>query len=152
MWSRWPQKPRRPMRASPGAGRTSPLPMSPRPSLPKGGPRQNGRAFSGRSWPAPRGSDIRSGFTSVGPHRDDLDITLSGFPPGCTAPRGSSAVQVLALKLAEAGRAVGCFHGETPIVLLDDVMSELDQSRQDYLLNHLQGRQVFNPPAAALKR
>ena len=33
--------------------------------------------------------------------------------------------------------------GETPIVLLDDVMSELDQSRQDYLLNHLQGRQVF---------
>ena len=54
----------------------------------------------------------------------------AGSPPGCTAHRGSSA-------------ALSQLTGETPIVLLDDVMSELDQSRQDYLLNHLHGRQVF---------
>ena len=49
---------------------------------------------------------------------------------------------MLALKLAEA-QALAELSGETPLVLLDDVMSELDQSRQDYLLNHLHGRQVF---------
>ena len=46
------------------------------------------------------------------------------------------------MKLGEAEMLLKSW-GETPIVLLDDVMSELDQSRQDYLLNHLQGRQVF---------
>ena len=49
---------------------------------------------------------------------------------------------MLALKLAEA-QVLSQLSGETPLVLLDDVMSELDQSRQEYLLNHLHGRQVF---------
>ncbi len=49
---------------------------------------------------------------------------------------------MLAMKLAEA-QVLSGVSGETPIVLLDDVMSELDQQRQDYLLNHLHGRQVF---------
>ena len=49
---------------------------------------------------------------------------------------------MLALKLAEA-EILGELCGEEPVILLDDVLSELDQSRQDYLLNHLVGRQVF---------
>ena len=49
---------------------------------------------------------------------------------------------MLALKLAEASLLYRLL-GECPVVLLDDVMSELDQSRQDYLLNHIEGWQVF---------
>lgn len=87
-------------------------------------------------------SDVRSGFTSVGPHRDDLEITLSGLSARMYGSQGQQRSVVLALKLAEA-QALSELSGETPIVLLDDVMSELDQSRQDYLLNHLHGKQVF---------
>lgn len=87
-------------------------------------------------------SDIRSGFTSVGPHRDDLDISLSGLSARMYGSQGQQRSTVLALKLAEA-ETLSQLSGETPLVLLDDVMSELDQSRQDYLLNHLHGRQVF---------
>ena len=87
-------------------------------------------------------SDIRSGFTSVGPHRDDLEISLSGLSARMYGSQGQQRSTVLALKLAEA-QTLSKLSGETPIVLLDDVMSELDQSRQDYLLNHLHGRQVF---------
>ena len=87
-------------------------------------------------------SDMRSGFTSFGPHRDDLDIELNGLSARSYGSQGQQRSAVLALKLAEA-ETLSKMSGETPIVLLDDVMSELDQSRQDYLLNHLHGRQVF---------
>lgn len=87
-------------------------------------------------------SDLRSGFTSVGPHRDDLEISLSGLSARMYGSQGQQRSTVLALKLAEA-ETLSRLSGETPLVLLDDVMSELDQSRQDYLLNHLHGRQVF---------
>lgn len=87
-------------------------------------------------------SDMRSGFTSVGPHRDDLEIKINGLSARSYGSQGQQRSAVLALKLAEAETLAGV-SGETPIVLLDDVMSELDQSRQDYLLNHLHGRQVF---------
>lgn len=87
-------------------------------------------------------SDARTGFTSVGPHRDDLDITINGMSARAYGSQGQQRSAVLAMKLAEA-QALAEFSGETPIVLLDDVMSELDQERQDYLLNHLQGQQVF---------
>ena len=87
-------------------------------------------------------SDMKSGFTSFGPHRDDLDIALNGLSARSYGSQGQQRSAVLALKLAEA-ETLSRISGETPIVLLDDVMSELDQSRQDYLLNHLHGRQVF---------
>lgn len=87
-------------------------------------------------------SDIRAGFTSIGPHRDDLEIRLNDLSARSYGSQGQQRSAVLALKLAEAETLAGA-SGETPIVLLDDVMSELDQSRQDYLLNHLHGRQVF---------
>ncbi len=87
-------------------------------------------------------SDARSGFTSMGPHRDDLEIALNGLSARSYGSQGQQRSAVLALKLAEA-EVLAALSGETPIVLLDDVMSELDQTRQDYLLNHLHGRQVF---------
>ncbi len=86
--------------------------------------------------------DIRAGFTACGPHRDDLELFLDGFSARAYGSQGQQRSAVLALKLAEA-EALADVSGETPVVLLDDVMSELDQSRQDYLLNHLHGRQVF---------
>ena len=87
-------------------------------------------------------SDAKSGFTSVGPHRDDLEISLDGISARAFGSQGQQRSAVLALKLGEAEALAG-ETGEQPVVLLDDVMSELDQSRQDYLLNHLHGRQVF---------
>lgn len=89
-----------------------------------------------------RRADIRAGFTTAGPHRDDLEVRLNGVSARAFGSQGQQRSAVLALKLAEA-EALSQLTGETPVVLLDDVMSELDRSRQDYLLNHLHGRQVF---------
>lgn len=89
-----------------------------------------------------RREDLRSGHTSVGPHRDDVAIALSGMAARSFASQGQQRSIVLALKLAEAGvLALSC--GEEPVVFLDDVLSELDASRQSYLLGRLSGRQIF---------
>lgn len=87
-------------------------------------------------------TDLKLGFTSVGPHRDDLDILLNGISARSFGSQGQQRSAVLALKLAEADILEERI-GEPPLILLDDVMSELDESRQDYLLNHLHKRQVF---------
>lgn len=87
-------------------------------------------------------TDIRMGFTSVGPHRDDLSIEINGLSARTYGSQGQQRSIVLALKLAEADILFEKT-GERPVILLDDVMSELDMSRRDYLLNHLDGRQVF---------
>lgn len=87
-------------------------------------------------------SDLKFGFTSVGPHRDDIMITLDGLSARIYGSQGQQRSVVLSLKLAEADILEKNI-GEAPIILLDDVMSELDNSRQDYLLNHLDNRQVF---------
>lgn len=87
-------------------------------------------------------TDLKLGFTSTGPHRDDLEITLDGISARSFGSQGQQRSTVLALKLAEADILEQSI-GEPPLILLDDVMSELDNSRQDYLLNHLYNRQVF---------
>ena len=89
-----------------------------------------------------RKTDIRAGFTAQGPHRDDLDLSINQMSARAFGSQGQQRSLVLALKLGEAEMLLKSW-GETPIVLLDDVMSEWDQSRKDYLHNHLQGRQVF---------
>ncbi len=86
--------------------------------------------------------DIRMGSTCCGPHRDDLELLVNGISARSFASQGQQRSAVLAMKLAEA-EILGELCGEEPVILLDDVLSELDQSRQDYLLNHLVGRQVF---------
>lgn len=118
------------------------LSYAPSPRLPEGASQEEWVQLFRQELRRTEASDMRSGFTSAGPHRDDLEITLSGLSARMYGSQGQQRSAVLALKLAEA-QALSQLSGETPIVLLDDVMSELDQSRQDYLLNHLHGRQVF---------
>ena len=87
-------------------------------------------------------ADLAAGFTTVGPHRDDLAVEISGLSARVYASQGQQRSAVLALKLAEAS-VLREVTGEQPVALLDDVMSELDISRQDYILNHIHGWQVF---------
>ena len=89
-----------------------------------------------------RTQDIFNKTTSVGPHRDDIEIMINGINARLFGSQGQQRSCVLAIKLAEAG-LLKDLTGEEPIILLDDVMSELDEGRQDYLLNHIKDRQVF---------
>jgi len=91
---------------------------------------------------ANRADDLRTGVTSVGPQRDDFAIRLSGLSARTYGSQGQQRSAVLALKLAECA-LMEEVAGEAPVVLLDDVMSELDEHRRDYLLHHLQDRQIF---------
>jgi recF protein len=87
-------------------------------------------------------SDIRTGFTTSGPHRDDLEIFINGLSARMFASQGQQRSAVLSMKLSES-EILSESINETPLILLDDVMSELDAGRQDYLLNHLHDKQVF---------
>ena len=69
-------------------------------------------------------------------------ITIDGREAKSYSSQGQTRTAALALKLAEAALLAEAL-GEKPVILLDDVMSELDASRQDYLLNKIQGWQVF---------
>ncbi len=91
---------------------------------------------------AARGADFAAGFTTVGPHRDDLGLHINELPARTYGSQGQQRSVVLALKLAEAS-VLEKVTGEKPVALLDDVMSELDEQRQDYILNHIHDWQVF---------
>jgi len=86
--------------------------------------------------------DYRQGFTSIGPHRDDLNFTLDDSDAHTHASRGETRSLVLALKIIEAEMSEK-IHGQKPIILLDDVFSELDASRRRYLIEHLHDHQVI---------
>ncbi len=85
---------------------------------------------------ARRREDERRGMTTVGPHRDDLSIELDGQPAGDFASQGQSRALVLAFKLAEV-RAARRLQGAPPLLLLDDVSSELDPARSVLLFRTL---------------
>ncbi len=89
-----------------------------------------------------RTADIAAGFSTVGPHRDDLSVCINGLSARTFGSQGQQRSAVLALKLSEAS-VLREVTGEQPVALLDDVMSELDESRQDYILNHIHGWQVL---------
>lgn len=89
-----------------------------------------------------RKDDIRTGVTTVGAHRDDIEILINGKNARSFASQGQQRSAVLSLKLAEAS-VLREKMGEEPVILLDDVLSELDSGRQDFLLNELEGCQVF---------
>ena len=89
-----------------------------------------------------RAEDLRLGTTGVGIHRDDVDILIDGKHARSYGSQGQQRSCVLALKLAESGILQEKM-GENPIILLDDVMSELDHHRRDFLLNYLGDRQVW---------
>ena len=83
-----------------------------------------------------RNDDIRSGFCTVGIHRDDMNVFLDGENAKTFGSQGQQRTAVLAMKLAEA-EVFSKYDGEEPVLLLDDVLSELDGSRQEFLLKRL---------------
>lgn len=87
-------------------------------------------------------NDIKQGFTTVGVHRDDLYMAIDEKEVRIFGSQGQQRSSVIALKLGEA-KLLKLASGEEPIILLDDVMSELDENRQDYILNHVKNMQVF---------
>ena len=91
---------------------------------------------------ASRGDDLRRGVSLVGPHRDEVTLTIGGLPGRTHASQGEQRSLALALRLA-AHRVVGEAVGGSPVLLLDDVFSELDPDRSEALLTHL-------PPGQAL--
>lgn len=81
-----------------------------------------------------RTKDLIRAVTHVGPHRDEIDFLLGGRLAKTFASQGERRTITLALKLAELV-VLKEVHGGSPILLLDDVLAELDESRQDYLLD-----------------
>jgi DNA replication and repair protein RecF len=96
-----------------------------------------------------RRDEIRRGVSLVGPHRDDLRLTLNGLPARTHASQGEQRSVSLALRLS-AHRVVTEATGSAPILLLDDVFSELDPDRSAALLEHLPAGQTILSSAAGL--
>ncbi len=85
-----------------------------------------------------RPRDIGAGVSTTGPHRDELRFFANGVDMGLFGSRGQQRTVALALKLAEA-RFMSAETGEEPVLLLDDVMSELDRARGQFLLQTITG-------------
>ena len=86
--------------------------------------------------------DVRLGFTSTGPHRDDVEIRIDGEDAKTYASQGQTRTAALAIKLAEV--EIFCqFSGEYPVLILDDVLSELDLSRRKKLVARTEGLQTI---------
>ena len=85
--------------------------------------------------------DMEAGFTTIGPHRDDLKIKLDGVDLRIYGSQGQQRTAALSLKLAEVEVFKKRF-GEPPVLILDDAMSELDRGRRKKLLEFLKGIQT----------
>ncbi len=96
------------------------------------------------AWAADRGRDRERGFTQRGPHADDLTFKLGERAARFYASQGQQRAMVLALKIAEI-EALEAVAGHAPVLLLDDVSSELDPERTERLFDFLEGfaGQVF---------
>ncbi len=89
-----------------------------------------------------REAEIAAKTSLIGPHRDDILIRIDENEAGRFASQGQTKTAAIALKLAE--RAIFCDEtGETPILLLDDVLSELDEMRQNFVLNRISDGQIL---------
>lgn len=89
-----------------------------------------------------RHADAMRGFTSLGPHRDDFLVSLNGHPAGETASRGEMRTIMLACKLLEVQLQEEAYASK-PLILMDDVFSELDSNREQQLMNALQDYQTI---------
>lgn len=85
-----------------------------------------------------RVEDVRRGQTTVGPHRDDVRFEVSGRDARAFASQGQQRTVALALKMAEVTLA-GEILGSRPVLLLDDVMSELDERRRAHVVGFVGG-------------
>jgi len=98
---------------------------------------------------ASRTDDVRRATTTVGPHRDDIDISLNGLPARTHASQGEQRTLALALRLA-VHRLVTQVTAGPPVLILDDVLSELDPQRSAALLGHFPDGQVLITTAGIL--
>ena len=89
-----------------------------------------------------RGEDFRNYCTTAGPHRDNMEVLLSDISARVFGSQGQQRSCALALKLAQC-RVIEETLGESPVILLDDVLSELDHNRRDYFLRGEHRGQVF---------
>lgn len=89
-----------------------------------------------------RHADALRGFTSLGPHRDDFRVFLDGKPVSETASRGEMRTIMLAYKLLEVALQKEIYQSN-PIILMDDVFSELDSTREQHLMHSLEDYQTI---------
>ncbi|MBR5528847.1 MAG: DNA replication/repair protein RecF [Oscillospiraceae bacterium] len=87
-------------------------------------------------------AELESALCLTGPHKDDFDITLSGMSVKSFGSQGQVRTGTISLKLAQRD-LMASQTGELPVLLLDDVLSELDPGRQDFVLNQIDQGQVF---------
>lgn len=89
-----------------------------------------------------RQAELEAGSCLVGPHRDDLAVTVDGADARSYASQGQTRTAALSIKLAEREIFIA-ETGETPVLLLDDVLSELDAARQEFVLNRVTAGQTL---------
>ena len=87
-------------------------------------------------------AELETSQCLTGPHKDDFDVTLSGMSLKAFGSQGQTRTAAISLKLAQR-ELMAKESGEVPVLLLDDVLSELDPARQDFVLNQIDKGQVF---------
>ena len=87
-------------------------------------------------------AELETAQCLTGPHKDDFDVTLNGVSLKSYGSQGQTRTAAISLKLAQR-ELMGRESGEEPVLLLDDVLSELDPGRQDFVLNQIVSGQVF---------
>ena len=107
-------------------------------------------ALLASSLEAHRAVDLRRGLTHVGPHRDDLELTLDGHQLRAFGSAGQQRTASIALRLLEAATLRGA--GSTPLVLLDDPFAELDATRAARILELLEASGVAHQTILAVPR
>ena len=87
-------------------------------------------------------AELESSQCLTGPHKDDFTVCLSGMDLKAYGSQGQTRTAAISLQLAQR-ELMGREAGEEPVLLLDDVLSELDPGRQDFVLNQIVSGQVF---------
>ena len=105
-------------------------------------PPAEGEAHIRSALAAARLEDYKNYCTTVGPHRDNMEVSIAGISARSFGSQGQQRSCALALKLAQC-RVMEETLGEAPIILLDDVLSELDRTRREYFLHGEHPGQVF---------
>ncbi|MCC8043855.1 MAG: DNA replication/repair protein RecF [Oscillospiraceae bacterium] len=86
--------------------------------------------------------DIKAGFTTAGIHRDDVNVFINGLSVREFGSQGQQRSAALVMKIAQA-KIIADQTGDAPVMLLDDILSELDDKRQRFVLENIEGIQVF---------
>ena len=87
-------------------------------------------------------AELETAQCLTGPHKDDFTVSLNGIDLNSYGSQGQTSTSAISLKLAQR-ELMGREWGEEPVLLLDDVLSELDPGRQDFVLNQIVSGQVF---------